>query len=96
MTWSLSVISTEFPSVISTEFLFVISTEFLFVISTEFPFVILTERSERRNPYSFFNASAGLVRAARRVCQRTEARERVTEAMHASMIGHSMFTPGRP
>ena len=25
--------------------------------------------------YSFFNASAGLVRAARRVCQRTETRE---------------------
>ena len=25
--------------------------------------------------YSFFNASAGLVRAALRVCQRTEARE---------------------
>ena len=46
--------------------------------------------------YSFFSASAGFVLAARCVCQRTEARERVTEAMHASIIGHSMFTPGRP
>ena len=45
--------------------------------------------------HSFFNASAGFVLAARRVCHRTDARERVTDAMHASRIGHNMFTSGR-
>ena len=32
--------------------------------------------------YSFFNAPAGLVRAARKVCQRTDARDR-TKAFFA-------------
>ena len=51
-----------------------------------------SSRHARLRPgvYSFFSASAGLVRAARRVCQRTEAREMTRASSTATAKGHTV------